>query len=117
MDYNALDRFLGRVGLLGSRKLKSLVATSAHRGIAGSIEISYHNTYVVQILDGGLRYRLFSGGWRTATTKSRIKQFSPARLFQKQGVWYLQTSSGAVEFREGVVIDSNGDPVEDQNNG
>lgn len=50
--------------------------------------VRYHSTMVVKIHRDGT-YTLNNGGWYTYTTKDRINCYSPARLSQKQGRWYL----------------------------
>lgn len=69
----------------------------------GSEAIRLHNTDVVTFLPNG-KIELNSGGWRTATTKERINKFSPARLHQDKGVWYV---SGSI-FYDGMLIDKDG---------
>jgi cellulose biosynthesis protein BcsQ len=73
--------------------------------------IRYHATAIVRIHRNGL-YTLQSGGWSSKTTKKRINDYSPARLFQRKQVWYLRVhvkgQQQEVEFYDGIIIDSNG---------
>lgn len=65
------------------------------------LRVTYHSTVLVEeIVKGGapspLRYRLDSGGYRTATTKTRINQAANEyglgfRVFQDKGAWYVNT--------------------------
>jgi len=55
-------------------------------------------------------YRLYSGGWYTLTTKDRIRRFSPCFLSQTNGVWHV----GDTPFYEGMLIDAEGNPIDDQ---
>lgn len=69
----------------------------------GSEAIRLHNTDIVTTLKNG-KIVLDSGGWRTSTTKDRINSFSPARIWQDKGVWYLDGAT----FYDGIVIDKDG---------
>ena len=82
----------------------------------GAFAITLHQTDVVTIFerDGQTIYRLNSGGYQTVTTKDRLNTYSPARLYQKRGVWYLNENGCATEGRndliyfDGVEIDKCG---------
>lgn len=50
--------------------------------------IQFHRTNVVTIHADGT-YTLNSGGWQTSTTKERINEFSPVRIYQKSFAWYV----------------------------
>lgn len=82
-----------------------------------------HHTDIVTLLAGDEangRYVLNSGGWKTSTTRERINQFAPVRLYQRNFEWFLsgRTDDGAFDFdvripfrdgmevtRHGVVVD------------
>lgn len=73
-----------------------------------TVGIKLHSTYVVKIHSDGT-YTLNSGGWQTVTTKDRINQYSPKKVFQKNFQWYIQwtSSSGCTNlfpFIDGVVV-------------
>lgn len=53
-----------------------------------SIGIRLHQTNVITYFPNG-RVVLNSGGYKTATTKDRINQFSPFRINQDKGIWYV----------------------------
>lgn len=85
-----------------------------------TIIVSYHGTPVV-IVQQDNTFTLRTGGYRTATTKSRIRTFSPARVYQKARVWYLTWANAAgewhtkectVPFYDGIRVDANGVPVQ-----
>lgn len=61
-----------------------------------------HQTAVVRILSNN-KYILNSGGWYTPTTKDRINRFSPVRINQKRGEWFLDSGR---EFQDGMVVAS-----------
>ena len=92
-----------------------------------------HNTFVYTVREGETRYRLhhtdivvveegvsitlFTGGWRTVTTKDRINKILSAvfrgREFwvtQHKGKWWLCQFGGAkdIEFFEGISITLDG---------
>lgn len=69
----------------------------------GSVGIKLHNTYVVKIHQDGT-YTLNSGGWNTSTTKDRINQYSPVRVYQRKFRWYVQLNSTEYEFMDGMVV-------------
>jgi hypothetical protein len=74
----------------------------------GTVGIKLHNTYVVKIHEDGT-YTLNSGGWQTLTTKDRINQYSPRKVYQRNFQWYVEIvgSTGCTNlfpFMEGMVI-------------
>ena len=54
----------------------------------GSVSVELHGTKVVQFYPNGV-VKLNSGGWQTHTTKKRINQYSPVKVYQKNYKWYL----------------------------
>lgn len=81
----------------------------------GNFAVRVHNTHVVTIRRNGT-FVLNSGGWWTNLTRNRINQFSPARLYQKAGEWFLWTKKTrwgwkSVEFFNNMKIDLKGLPV------
>jgi hypothetical protein len=56
----------------------------------GSIGLRLHDTHVVKYLPDDTVV-LDSGGWRTVTTKDRINNYAPIRLWQNKGIWYVNT--------------------------
>lgn len=111
MNFNTAIEKLGR-GRGGKKKLAN--NTYLHETQDG-IAVRLHNTDVVTIHPDNT-YTLNSGGWQTFTTKARINEFSPARLGQDKGIWYLYVGAGAgwskrVAFHDGVKVDANGKPV------
>lgn len=64
-----------------------------------------HNTIVVSEKNGV--YTLNSGGWRTNTTKDRINQYSPARVYQRNSLWYIGDSL----FYDGIKINNKNEVV------
>lgn len=66
----------------------------------GSVAIELHGTKVVVLYPNGL-VKLNSGGWRTHTTKKRINQYSPVKVYQKNYEWFL---SDGTPFEDKMVI-------------
>lgn len=69
----------------------------------GSVGIMLHSTYVVKIHEGDL-YTLNSGGWQTVTTKDRINQYSPKRVYQRDFTWYVNMNGNEYPFMDGMVV-------------
>ncbi len=69
----------------------------------GSVAITLHSTDVVKIHPNGL-YTLNSGGWQTVTTKDRINQYSPKRVYQRDFQWYISMNGKEYPFMDGMVV-------------
>ena len=69
----------------------------------GSIGIMLHSTYVVKIHADGT-YTLSNGGWQTPTTKDRINQYSPYKVYQRNHTWYVHKGEQVFPFLSGMVI-------------
>lgn len=66
----------------------------------GSVAIELHGTKVVTIhADDSVT--LNSGGYQTSTTKDRINQYSPMRVYQKNFTWFL---SDGTPFEDNMVV-------------
>ncbi len=66
----------------------------------GSVGIMLHSTYVVKIHPDNSA-TLNTGGWYSATTKDRINQYSPVRVYQRKGEWYLESG---LEYEDGMIV-------------
>jgi hypothetical protein len=66
----------------------------------GSVGIALHGTTVVRIHPDNSA-TLNTGGWYTITTKDRINQYSPVRVYQRKGQWYLESG---LEYEDGMVV-------------
>jgi len=82
--------------------------TKIRRG-GGKVHVKYWNTEVVVWDKEMSLVTLDSGGWRTATTKTRMNQ--AAREFgldyyvqQRKFEWFVRTSIGVLEFRDGMTF-------------
>ena len=94
---NACDKLNGR----DSRKVGN--NTYLERVNSETVGVRLHRTHVVLIYADG-SYALNSGGWRTATTKSRINDYAPARLSQRRGEWFVQQGETEVKFFDGMTL-------------
>lgn len=68
-----------------------------------TVAIKLHNTYVVKIHADGT-YTLNSGGWQTVTTKDRINQYSPVRVYQEKYQWFVTINNKPYPFIDGMVV-------------
>jgi hypothetical protein len=69
----------------------------------GTVAIKLHNTYVIKINPNGT-YTLNSGGWQTVTTKDRINQYSPRRVYQRKYEWFVDINGKEYPFMDGMVV-------------
>lgn len=70
--------------------------------------VRLHVTDIIKIYPDNTQV-LFSGGYRTVTTKKRIGDYSFTSVYQNKGTWYL---CNGTKFTEGVRVDANGEVVE-----
>lgn len=76
--------------------------------VDGVTSVTYHATTVVKWDKWGIV--LDSGGWRTATTKTRMNQAANQfglefRVYQEKGEWYVDTPhDSGMQFSDGMVI-------------
>jgi hypothetical protein len=82
----------------GERKVGN--NTYAYILLDGSVAIELHGTKVV-IIHPDDSVTLNSGGYRTSTTKKRINQYSPMKVYQKNYTWYLDNGA---EFEDGIIV-------------
>ncbi len=91
-------------GRNGQKKLGN--NTVLHRIDDNTLAVRLHRTDVVKLHSDGT-YTLDSGGWRTVTTKARINEYSPARLYQSNNIWYV----GDAVYHDGIKVDASGKPI------
>ncbi len=82
----------------GQRKVGN--NTYAYIQADGSVAIELHGTNVVVIYPDD-SVMLNSGGYRTHTTKKRINQYSPVKVYQKNFEWFL---SDGTEFTDRMIV-------------
>lgn len=66
-----------------------------------------HGNHIATVGDKFIQ--LFDGGWRTATTKSRLNSLLFAHgvddhLHQKKGEWFVTTNGETVKFMNGMIL-------------
>ena len=90
-------------------------ATSLFNDTDGKTKVVYHKTAVVAF--DGEHITLDSGGWRTATTKTRMNQASNQmrlgyQVFQKDSEWFVLTREGkTLDFEDGMTFPLRRGPV------
>ena len=94
---------------MSTRTVKYPVATTTSH--LGNLRVTtYHSTDVITTSPNYTIYN--TGGWETATTKSRMNQFGDPRcyVFQKNFSFFLQDAEGeAYEFSgECIIVDGSG---------
>jgi hypothetical protein len=82
----------------GKRKIGN--NTYAYIEYDGRVSIELHGTKVVVFSPNGL-VKLNSGGYRTHTTKKRINQYSPVKVYQKNFEWFL---SDGTPFEDNILV-------------
>ena len=85
---------------VGTHKTKVL-------NIEGFTNIVYHSTPVVQFDSD--KIILNSGGWETATTKSRMNQASNEYnlgfdVYQVDFTWYVDYQGETIPFKDGITL-------------
>jgi hypothetical protein len=73
----------------------------------GAISIRLYDTDIV-VVNKDNSLELYTGGFRTHTTKERINRFIPCTLFQKNHQWYLGNYDKPIPFYEGIKLNPNG---------
>lgn len=81
--------------------------TYAERREADAIAIRLHDTDILTFRpDGSVICN--TGGWKTHTTKDRLNEYLPVRIWQKAGRWFLGENGKTVEFADGMIIHADG---------
>ena len=71
----------------------------------GKKVIRFHDTDIITF--EGNNFILNSGGFRTKTTKERINEYTPARIQQNKGLWFIQGKL----FYDNCKINSKGELI------
>jgi hypothetical protein len=100
------------------------IETQMNKAITNGVDFKFDNTEVINCtnvadvyLHGNLIARigetwieLFDGGWKTATTKSRLNAILAAhgcdgeRVFQQKGQWFITINGDKVPFFSGMRL-------------
>lgn len=83
-------------------------ATSVFTDKSGALCCVYHQTCVAKKHKNGV-IELNSNGWRTATTKTRMNQFSNQHglgytVSQKDGLWSVSVGGKVIPFHDHMTI-------------
>ncbi len=74
----------------------------------GVAEVYLHGNKIAEVGDTSLR--LFDGGWRSNTTKSRLNAILKANgngmegIYQKDWQWYISHDGIVEEFESGMIL-------------
>jgi len=96
--------------LKGRESRKLVNNTYLKRRSADTIAVMLHATDVVTYHADG-RVVLNTGGWKTVTTKDRIKRYARIKLWTERGVWYVSSGDDwdkDATFQEGMTIHPDG---------
>jgi len=67
-----------------------------------SVGITLHGTCVVRIHPDNSA-TLNTGGWYSSTTKDRMNKYSPVRVYQNKGEWYLNNDDNT-PYEDGMTV-------------
>lgn len=81
--------------------------TYAERRSGRVIAIRLHQTDIVTFFPDG-KIVASTGGWKTHTTKDRLNDYLPSRIWQKSGRWFLGSNGSTVEFADGLTFNPDG---------
>lgn len=106
--YNGFADFLAK----GRNKENRTLANNTRvRKEGDNIVITLHNTDIITYYPNG-DIRLNSGGWKTLTTKERLNDFSPFRVWQAKGLWTVCVDGKSFPFSDNMLLTRNGDSWE-----
>lgn len=80
------------------KTLKDKLGTRAKRKVGNNtyietrengVALRLHSTDI--LLENGEGWTVDTGGWRTFTTKARLNDYLPVRIYQQRNVWYWDT--------------------------
>lgn len=86
------------------RTFPNLAATRFVRGADGVFHLEYHGSRIVTYHPDGT-YTLDTCGYKTRTTKARLRKFGPLNIRSKNGRWILNSQGGDLEFFDGIRVD------------
>ena len=69
----------------------------------GTRIIRYYETNILIFHYDGI-LELNSGGYKTVSTKSRINEFSPVTVYQRDRKWYICVNNHDISFRDGMLL-------------
>jgi hypothetical protein len=90
--------------LLGKKDMKKLAGNTTLRKERGNMVVRFWGTDIISISPDNI-FTLNAGGYETVTTKDRLNKFSPARVYQDKGIWYIYERT---PFVDGIRVNSDG---------
>jgi len=102
MNYNDAKLKLDTPIKKDSKKLENNTYLIRHEDYIG---VRLHDTEVVQLYPD--HAELYTGGWRTSTTKDRINKYSSVNVYTQKHIWYID----GYLFYEGIIIDYSGNII------
>lgn len=84
------------------------IATTVKTDNKGTIVVRYHETDVVVVRPNG-RITLNTGGWKTATTRTRMNQASNQfslgfHVYQRNYKWFVEYQGKTLEFDGSSIV-------------
>jgi len=81
--------------------------TEVQTDLANNSRVFLHGNHIATVGEDFIQ--LFDGGFKSATTKSRLNALlfangSDDKVFQKKGEWFVSTNSGTVKFTTGMIL-------------
>tara|TARA_R100001086_G_scaffold249916_1_gene191809 strand:- start:564 stop:968 length:405 start_codon:yes stop_codon:yes gene_type:complete len=69
-------------------------------------EIRLHGNTIIRLINinSVTLYELSSCGWRTVTTKERLNQYTPFRVYQKNWDWFVEIDMSTYEFMDNMIV-------------
>lgn len=92
---------------LNGRKKRKIGNNTYLEQIDEVFVIRLHNTDIIKIYPDETQV-IQTGGYRTATTKNRINEYSFVGISQKNYSWYLQNGE---EFFDGIRVSRTGEVI------
>ncbi len=103
---------------MGQQHTVGTVATTVKRNTDGTLVVRYHSTDVVTVYPNG-KIVLNTGGYRSATTKTRMNQASRQyglgfQVFQSKYDWYVEVDGHTLDFEGRELTIRNGSDFDRQ---
>lgn len=98
--------------LVGNRETKKIAGNTYIRRFHNSkgevaYGVEFHHTCILLYSPDGT-VKVTSGGYQTATTKSRLNDFGPFQVWQVKGQWRCKVNAVTLPFEDGYVVDVDG---------
>lgn len=81
------------------------------RGDNEDLILTYHGSKLVTYHQNN-SFTLSGCGFRTKTTKARLTEYGPAKIYAGNGTWMIDSDEGPRTFHDGMRTDPYGNPVD-----